>query len=284
MRPYQWVKNLFVFAPLIFAEKLYHGHELLLAALGFLLFSLTSGSVYLLNDIVDAEADRAHPFKRLRPIASGRLPISAAKIAIVVILLGVTLISLSVGPVLTAVILGYAAMNVAYSFHLKHVPFLDVTIIALGFIARVVCGALVIDVRISPWLIGCTFLVSLYLGLGKRRHELAAIGPSASHHQRRVLRLYNLGAVDRTMPIVGLLTLAAYVFYTLSADTVERFGTTKLVLTAPMILVGLSRFLVLAHRPKTAFSPTDAMLRDPLMIGVVVVWGVSVVAIIYNWI
>lgn len=281
MRPHQWVKNAFVVAPLVFSENAGDVTQLSLAALAFALFSVLSGCVYILNDLVDAEADRAHPVKKHRPIASGFLSVPVARASLIGLLLSALAIAALVSPIFAAIGAGYFAMNVAYSFRLKHVPFVDVGLIATGFILRILGGAVAIGVPVSPWLFACTFLLAVFLGLGKRKHELLLVSEGGHTKQRRVLQDYDVEHVRIAMQISGLLTLVSYVMYTVVGTTVSSFSPRDLVWTIPFVGLGLFRFLMLTNHATDARSPTDMMLRDPPFLLNVLAWGIVVVVVIY---
>ena len=280
LRPRQWVKNLFVLAPLVFAEHAADGGLVLRAASAFALFSLLSGCVYLLNDIVDVESDRIHPVKRHRPIASGRLPLSQARAA-----LGV-LIVLSVGAScaldlrFAAVGLTYFVLNVGYSFALKHVAFVDVLTIATGFILRLFAGALAIDVPLSLWLGLCTFLLATYLGLGKRRHELL-LSLETGVRSRKVLNSYRPRSLSLVMISFCLATAGAYGAYVMLGETLASYSPYALWPTIPCVVVGLARFYQLTSRDVTGSSPTEAMLSDWPFVLNIAVWTALVVWVIY---
>jgi decaprenyl-phosphate phosphoribosyltransferase len=282
MRPHQWVKNLFVLAPVVFAHEL-NDPTLFIAALGaFAVFCLLAGSVYTLNDLVDADADRVHPVKRFRPIASGRVPVPVARAMVVVLVVG------SLGAALTAgllyhrlpffvVALLYFLQNVAYSFRLKKVAYLDVGFIALGFVLRVLAGGYATLTPVSGYLIACTALISLFQGFGKRRHEL--LGAAAAKKQRAALEAYSPRILTVAMWITGIASVAAYLAYTL--DPPAFFHTTHwLWLTTVHPLFGVIRFMELVvGRPK-AESPTQEMLRDvPFMLNLVL-WIAEILAIV----
>ena len=279
MRPQQWVKNLFVLAPLVFSQNLLTPDLFLLALLGMALFCATSGAVYLINDLFDIERDRVHPIKRHRPIASGRLSRRAAWVAAVSIVSGGLACAAILAPWFAVILGGYAALNLWYSLHLKHVVFLDVTVIATGFLLRVLAGGLVVDVPISAWLIICTFLLSLYLALGKRKHELHTVG--AERQSRGVLRHYELSHIKTAMVIAAVVTLLSYSGYTLDPATVEEFNTRWLPLSIPCIAIGLSRFYRLTQSFEFG-SPTELMLRDRIFVGNILIWAILMVVIIYT--
>jgi decaprenyl-phosphate phosphoribosyltransferase len=280
MRPRQWAKNVFVFAPLLFALRLTDGHSVLGSLVAVALFCLASGAVYLVNDIVDREADRAHPEKRHRPIASGRLAVPLAGGAAVVAVVFAVGLAAAWQVYLAAVIAAFFLLNLAYSFWLKRIPIVDVLVISAGFILRVVGGALAIEVPISLWILVCTFLLSLYLGLGKRLHELIGLGES-NRTTRAALRGYRIRPTRLLFRTVGLLAVVAFACYTLSPRAAENFGTIGLIFTVPFVVLGLWRFALLAEAGHRSSSPTEALLSDPPVLVSALLWGVSATAIIY---
>jgi 4-hydroxybenzoate polyprenyltransferase len=282
MRPHQWVKNLFVVAPLVFAEQALDAAHLVHAAAAFLVFSVLSGCVYILNDLVDVENDRLHPTKRFRPIASGALPIMTARTALAVALVGSIVASFIAFPTAFAAIgLAYFTLNVAYSFALKHVPFVDVACIASGFILRLIGGAVAVSVPITPWIFGCTFLLALTLALGKRKHEILQAGEKKGE-QRRVLERYDLGHVKLAMVGLAVATVLCYVAYTIFGSAAGRlFHPRDLAWTIPCVIFGLFRFVQLTDRAEDGRSPTDLMLRDGPFLANLGVWSVVVLIVIY---
>lgn len=279
LRPKQWVKNSFVAAPLFFSLRLLDPHSVLRTAAAVGLFSLISGCVYVLNDLVDVEADREHPKKRNRPIASGALPVGVARSFLVVAVPVCVGLAIVLQPWFAAVLSGYFVLNVAYSFRLKHVAYLDVLLIALFFILRVLAGAFAIEVVASPWLLGCTFVLALFLGFGKRAHELATAVDASK--QRAALQRYDLRSLRWIMHVLAVLVLVTYAAYTRSPHTVAQFGTPALIYTMPLPAVAILRFIRLATSPKDAESPTDAMLRDPVFMAAILVYVVATGAILY---
>lgn len=280
LRPHQWVKNAFVLAPLFFA-KAYTDPVLSAKALAAaLLFSLAAGTVYLLNDLMDVERDREHPVKRYRPIASGLLPEAVAWRALVGIGAVAAVGSYLLAPLFAAAVGTYLVMNLAYSMKLKHYAFVDVAIIATGFVLRVLAGAAAVSVVVSEWLVACTFLLALYLGLGKRRHELALYLSGSVERTRRVLDSYRLENVDFGMLVCSGLTTAAYTIYTLTASLPDQplravatpFASVWLPVTIPMVVVGLARFFQIVRR-EDARSPTEMMLRDKPFVLNIGVWA-----------
>lgn len=282
LRPHQWVKNLFVAAALVFSRNL--GDLALTArtALAVLAFCALSGAVYAFNDVRDVEADREHPTKRRRPIASGALSprtalLWAAALAAAALAGGAMLgawVALYAG--------AYLAQNIAYSIKLKHVAFVDVALIAAGFLLRVLAGAAAISVPVSGWLLVCTALISIFLGFGKRAHELAwAERHGKATATRAALAGYRLPVLRASMYVLAVTTVLAYVVYTLDPHTASYFGTTRLVWSAPFVAGGIVRYLSLAlWRPRDA-SPTEAMLRDGWFIADAVGAAVVVLLAIY---
>lgn len=293
LRPHQWVKNVFfVLAPLVFSKDvLLHtaqGPALNLLVTGRALaatgvFCLLSGAVYTINDLADIAADRAHPIKRDRPIASGLVPERLAR----GMAAGLVAVSLAaayfIAPALAIVSLVYLVQNIAYSFSLKKVAFVDVGLIAFGFVLRVLAGGIAADVHVSAYLLACTALLSLFLGFGKRRHELALENPS---RHRAALDVYTPAALNIALGVTGTATLLTYVAYTLDPATRAFFNSNYLWLTTPFTALGIVRFLMLvsgrAGRGVRAESPTQEMLRDVFFMLNIAVWVALVVTIVYR--
>ena len=284
MRPHQWVKNLFVLAPLVFARELFEPAAALRAFAGFVAFCILAGSVYVLNDLVDVEADRVHPVKKNRPIASGRITVPQARGAFVV------LVSLALGSALAlglpffGAVAAYLVLQLLYSFRLKKVAYLDVLCIALGFELRVLAGSFAARVPASAYLLVVMFLLAAFLGLGKRAHELAALAlrsGGAPGQTRAALRAYDLRTLTPLLYATGAATVLTYVVYTLDPRTVEQLGTQYLPLSALCTFFGVARFVHLVRRKADAESPTDAMLRDWPFLGNLGLWAAAVVAIVY---
>ena len=284
MRPAQWVKNLFVLLPALFAKAHTAKDPTLLgqAGLGVLAFLLLSSAVYLMNDVLDADRDRLHPVRRHRPIASGALSIPAAVTGALASLVGAYAIGYALGGEFSLAATAYLAINVAYSGGLKRVAWVDVLCIAIGFVVRVLAGCSAIRLEpseISYYLIGCTFLGALFLALGKRRHELASLGDAA----RRSLGGYRKGTLDAAMIGVGAATLGVYVLYTFSGRTLEYFGTHRLAFMIPFVAFGIVRFLGVVRRPGETRSPTDVILRDVPFLANSLVWvGVALWAVYWQ--
>jgi decaprenyl-phosphate phosphoribosyltransferase len=294
IRPHQWVKNLFVAAPMVFHKDLVstsaQGDPTLnlkvtgQAVLGTVVFCLLAGAVYTINDLLDVEADRIHPVKRDRPIASGAVPESVAKpFAGLLVVLALGLGWWQLGVTFTAVAAVYFAENIAYSFKLKKVAFLDVGLIALGFVLRVVAGGFATRTTVSWYMLACTALLALYLGFGKRRHELSL---EHAGKQRAALEAYSKRSLDVALVVTGLATAATYFAYTLDRDTEAFFQSKNLWLTAPFTVFGIIRFLFLvsgrAGRGLKAESPTQEMLRDVPFVLNLVLWVIVVFVIVYR--
>lgn len=281
LRPDQWHKNLIVFAALIFAVKLLDPAALARATAAFLIFCAVSSVVYLINDVADREQDRQHPVKRLRPIASGALsPGTALTVAVV---LGATALAVAfwLRPAFGLAAAAYLALFVVYTSSLKHIVVLDVMTIAIGFVLRAVAGGLVIDVHISNWLLVCTMLGALFLGLAKRRHEMTLLAEGAGGH-RKILEEYDTYLLDQMIGVVAAATMVAYIIYCASPETHAYFGTEWLVLTTPFPIYGLFRYLYLVHRKAGGGNPSDLLLNDRPLLACVLLWGLTSVLIIYR--
>lgn len=281
VRPHQWVKNVFVLAPVFFAKNLFEP-DLLRRAIGaFGVFCALAGAVYTINDIVDAEADRHHPVKRHRPIASGRISAREAK----ALAFGLMLVGLGGAAYGTTGFLvvawTYFLMNLAYSFKLKQYAYLDVGIIAAGFVLRVIGGGYGTHIHVSAYLVVCTALLALFLGFGKRRHELAAAAARA-RSQRAALSGYSALGLDWALGITGAATAVTYLAYTLDPVTREFFGSDKLWLTTVFVVLAELRFLYLVRSRPHAESPTQEMLRDGPFVAAVFAWVMVVIWIVYN--
>lgn len=268
-RPKQWIKNGFVFAALIFASKIGHPDLVLKTLAAFGLFSLLSASTYLFNDIMDREADRRHPLKRNRPIASGRLSVRPAAISAI----GSLVVGLGLSGLLDyrfgLIAAGYVALSAAYSVYLKHLVLIDVFAIAGGFVLRAAGGAAVIHVHISPWLYLCTILLSLFLGFGKRRHELLVLEEGARVH-RRNLEEYTGPLLDDLINIVAGATVIAYSLYTFTPFSSAAPKNHAMMITIPFVLYGVFRYLLLVHRTDFSGAPEEAVWRDiPLLLDLV---------------
>ena len=281
MRPRQWTKNVVLYAALVFDQQLTVGNlpAVLRTTAGFVIFCLLSGVVYIINDIADVEADRQHPDKRRRPIASGILPIPVARTFVVIVLVVIIPLSVLLSPAFAAIAISYLLLNLAYSFRIKHIPLLDVFAIALGFVLRVAAGVVLIDVaRFSPWLYVVTTLGSLYLGFGKRRAELALLADGANAH-RRVLDGYTLPLLDQLITIVSSTTIVAYSLYTFSAPNLPENHI--MMLTIPFVIYGIFRYLYLIQVKHSGGAPEDVLLSDRPLQASIILWGISVLVVFY---
>jgi 4-hydroxybenzoate polyprenyltransferase len=281
VRPKQWLKNFFVFAPLIFAKQLFVPEALHSAIQAFVAFCLTASAIYIINDIADVEADRVHPTKKNRPIASGAVSVGKALIVLSVLLILDVLLVFRMDLRFVIIISTYFILNVAYSFKLKEVLLLDVFIIAAGFMLRVVGGAYAIDVRVSSWLVLCSLFISLFLGFAKRRGELQQALASGGEIRRKVLLLYRTDFIDQLLTIAAAGTVISYALYTVSARTIGVFGTEKLIYTTVFVIYGVFRYLYLIHTSPTVESPTTAVTSDIPIIVTGLLWIASCIVLIY---
>lgn len=279
MRPRQWTKNAFIFAALVFDKQLFVLDSFLRTFIGVILFCLISSSVYILNDIVDVEADRQHPDKKNRPIPSGKLPIQVAWGSLFIIVAIVIIASYFLDLEFMFVVIGYFILNIAYSLWLKHVPILDVLIIATGFVLRVHAGVTLIQVeRFSPWLYVLMTLLSLFLGFGKRRAELALLAHGAGSH-RKVFDGYTLPLLDQYIMIVSGTTIVAYALYTFSAPNLPE--NHSMMLTIPFVVYAIFRYLYLIQVKHAGGTPEEILLSDrPFQISMIL-WGLAVIAVFY---
>jgi len=280
MRPKQWMKNGFVFAALVFDEKLFQPLLLAKIMLAFVIFCVASSAVYLLNDLADREKDRQHPTKRRRPLASGELPPWVAVVAIGVFIVVSLLAALWLGWRFALVIAGYLALNVAYSFWLKHVVIVDVFLVAAFHLLRVVAGVVVVQAeRFSPWLYICITLLALFIAIGRRRNELVLLGEGNATAHRTSLQEYNLRLLDDMIGLVTSAATVAYSFYTFSAPNLPT--NHAMMLTIPFVLYGLFRYLYLIHVRSEGGAPEELILRDKPLLASVALWGLAVVVVLY---
>lgn len=279
MRPHQWVKNLFVLAPLLFAKELFDAPMLLRSLAAFLAFCMAAGTVYILNDLVDVDADRVHPLKCHRPIASGLVPIPVAKRAAVGLVATALGGAVLLEPLFAACTAAYLVLNLLYSLRLKRIAYVDVLCIAGGFELRVLGGAFAAEVPASAYLLIVTFLLAAFLGLGKRMHELTQ--GEQGRKQRASLRAYRKGPLTALLYTFAAGTVGTYAVYTLDPNTRAFFGTNYLVFTTAFTLFGVLRFLALVRQRPHAESPTEEMLRDTPFLANIGMWTVAVFVLIY---
>lgn len=281
LRPIQWSKNVFVFAPLVFSRHLFDLAYVERAVAAFAVFSLVSSVVYIVNDIADRTADRMHPLKRLRPIASGAVGVGQA-IATAAVLLSVAGFGAQWLGVKTVFITSlYLLLNLGYSLGLKQVILVDVFIVASGFMLRVLAGVFAIGVQVSPWLVLCTLFVSVFLAVSKRRAEILLNIEQETEHARPVLRHYDIQFIEQMMTVTAAGMAISYALYTVAERTVEVFGTENLIFTTVFVLFGIFRYLYLMRARKTDDNPTHLLLSDLPTLLNIAAWFLACVAIIY---
>jgi 4-hydroxybenzoate polyprenyltransferase len=281
-RPKQWLKNFFVFAAILFAGKFLDPGLLLKNIVAFMVFSLTSSIVYIINDIADAEADKVHKKKRFRPIASGAVNPKEALIFASFLAVLTVLLLLKMNQFFSVVIGVYFILNVMYSFKLKHVVILDVFIISIGFMLRVEGGAAAIEVPISSWMILTTIFLSLFLGISKRRAELTQYEIDNIENQRRVLTHYDISFTDQINTVAATGTIICYALYTVSDKAVGTFNTENLIYTTPFVIYGVFRYLYLLHKKNLGESPEQIVTKDLSLVINIILWFVIAFTIIYK--
>ena len=281
MRPKQWIKNILIFAALVFDRQLFDVEPFLRTVAGFVLLCLASSTIYLINDIADIEQDREHPKKKNRPLASGALSVRIAAVAALVF--GIIAISTSfiLGAGFGMILFLYLIINLFYSFWLKHIPIIDVMLVASGFVLRVGAGvSLIVVERFSPWLYVCTTLLALFMSFGKRRAEIKLLADKANSH-RRVLDGYSIALLDQLIVIVSATTIMAYSLYTFSAENLPENHV--MMLTIPFVLYGIFRYLYLIQVEDAGGAPDELILSDiPLMV-TLVLWGLLSILFMYLW-
>lgn len=276
MRPGQWTKNLFVLAPLVFGKAVGDPHAILRTALAAAAFCLVSSAVYLANDVADRSADRVHPLKRRRPVASGALSAPRALGSGALLLAAGFVLAFFASPAVLVPIGIYAVLSLAYSFALKRVALLDVLVISSGFVLRVLAGAVAANVRASHWLLLCTFFLALFLALSKRRGELVSLGAGG----RASLEELSLPLVESFETVALGVTILCYALYTVAPETVLWFGSDRLMVTVPFVVFGLFRWRLLESR-RTFEDPSADLFTDPGLLATVFLWGVTCAALIY---
>lgn len=279
MRPHQWVKNLFVLAPAVFAHRMLDVTAALRVTLALLAFCAAASAIYLINDLRDREADRHHPLKRDRPLASGALSPRVAWVAALALGAIALAISFWLGPTFAAVLLLYLVLSLLYSWRLKHVVIVDVMVLAFGYLLRVEAGAVAIDVAVSSWLLLCTLFVALFLAFAKRRHELLLLTDRAAD-QRRVLSQYSPAFLDQMINVVTAGSVISYALYAMAEESVAKHGR-GLLYTVPLVLLGVFRYLYLVYQRPTHGDPTREVLADPPFLANLALWGAAVVWILY---
>jgi 4-hydroxybenzoate polyprenyltransferase len=278
LRLRQWSKNVIVFAGLIFAKKLNDPQAIMLALAAFIIFCLLSSLVYVINDMLDIEADRRHPKKRFRPLAAGQITMGQARVIIVVLFLLTLPPAFVLNPLFGVVAAVYFVSNLAYSIRLKHVVIVDVFLVASGFVLRAMAGALVIRVDISPWFFLCTTLAALFLALAKRRHELLLLNDNAAEH-RKILEEYSTPLLEAMVAVVTSSTVMAYSLYTFFAENLPR--NHAMMFTIPFVLYAVFRYLYLAYKKDEGGSPDEVLIRDIPLLSCIALWGLTSVFFLY---
>lgn len=279
MRPKQWTKNVVVFAPLVFDEKLFAPEQFARTLLAFVLFCLISSTVYIINDLADMEKDRLHPKKRARPLASGELAPSAAVFTAGIFVAVSIPVALWLDGGFSLILFSYLLLNIAYSFYLKHLVIIDVLVIAAGFVLRVAGGVAVVGVeRFSPWLYLVITLGALFLGFGKRRHEMLLLEDSADAH-RAILAEYTVPFLDQLIGLVTSTMLIAYSLYTFSAPNLPE--NHAMMLTIPIVLYGVFRYLYLIHVKKEGGAPDELLVSDKPLLATALLWVLAVILVLY---
>ena len=279
----QWIKNLFVFVPLLFSQHIFNKAYLLPAISAFLMFCLVSSIVYVFNDIVDIEADRAHPTKKDRPLPSGSISIQNAVITIIVLAVLVALFLPALNVRFRIFLLSYFLLNIFYTFIFKHIVLLDIFSLAAGFMLRVMAGAFVISVEVSSWLILTTMFISLFLGIMKRRSELVLINDEPNKNTRKVLASYSLNFTDQMATIAAAGVIICYALYTVAERTTKLFNTDHMIYTTPFVVFGIFRYMFLVYMNKKGENTVEIMLTDIPMIINVVLYIAAILFIIYRF-
>jgi len=280
MRIPQWIKNLILFAGILFGKRITDKSAVITVILSFFLFSIIASCQYVINDYLDKEEDARHPEKKKRPIASGAIEGSIA-LAITLIILPLALVaSYMLKPSFAFIVLFYLLFNIVYSKYLKHLVILDVMSISIGFVLRAIAGAIVIDVAFSSWLLLCTFMLSLFWGFSKRRGELDLLEGNAGKH-RKILNEYSTSFLDLMMSIVATMTLMSYVMYTISASTIQNLGTDKMIYTVPIVVYAIFRSLYIIYIKNMGHNPTKAILTDRSVLASGFLWLAVVFLVMY---
>jgi 4-hydroxybenzoate polyprenyltransferase len=280
MRPYQWTKNLLLFAALVFAGELGHAEKALVSLAAFVAFCLAASATYIFNDLLDIESDREHPKKRHRPLASGALSPFAAWLLLIALFAASIAIAWSIRVEFLLALVAYVVLTLAYTLKLKHVMIVDVMAIALGFVIRAVAGALALNVPFSNWLVVCTLFLATFLGLSKRRQEIVLLEEGAQSH-RQVLQHYTVHYLDQLILIMAGGTLITYTIYTCSPEVIQRLGTDKLYVTLPFVVYGLFRYLHLIHHETGGGDPSSTLIKDRPLGVTVVLWAIACAVLIY---
>ncbi len=279
IRPKHWVKNLFLFLPLLFGLQMLAPKSLLNASIAFVSFCFAASSMYVFNDIMDLQGDRFHPIKKHRPLPSGRINVTTAYLTSIILMLVSLFLGFFVNSGFVLVVVTYMAINILYSVYLKDIVIIDVFIIALGFVLRIVAGSVATDIQMSKWILLCGFTLSLFLGFTKRRAEILELGENFASH-RAVLSHYNPYFLDTMINIVNSLTVITYLLYTIDSTTIDKFGN-KLFLSLPIVLYGIFRYQYLIYHKGESSSPTENFLTDIPLLSAVIIWAIFCGTIIF---
>lgn len=282
LRPKQWIKNGFILIPLLFARKVFDYPSLLESLAAVAVFCLLASAIYLINDLFDIEADRRHLLKKRRPLAAGLISPRLAKTSAAVLLFSALLLGVYVGLGFFLILIIYLTVQMLYNYRLKEVVILDVFCVSAGFFLRVLAGAVAIQVVISHWLVVCTILLSMFLALAKRRHELVFMGLSEAENHRSVLSKYSSYLLDQMVAVITAGALLSYMLYCVSSETIEKFGTDKLIYTFPFVLYGIFRYLYLIHKKDQGGSPEKVLLSDRPLLLDVILWVLFCILFIYG--
>lgn len=286
-RPHQWLKNVLVFAAVIFSGQFMVPGALLASLITFVAFCSLASAIYILNDIVDRESDKLHPLKRTRPVASGALSIKVASLAsFLLALIGLCLgffvgSSFESASLLTFWFLViYMVMQITYTFWFKHIVIIDVMFLSAGFVLRVLAGGVAVGAALSPWAIICTILLALFLGFGKRRHEITLLESGAASH-RRSLREYSPYFLDQMIGVTTASTVVAYALYTMDEGVIDKLGTDKLFITLPFVIYGIFRYLYLVHQKEEGGDPAKALFGDKSILIDGALWFITILVLLY---
>lgn len=281
LRVHQYLKNLFIFLPLFFSLRIVEVDLLLDASLAFVIFSAVASALYIFNDTLDVEEDRAHPVKKNRPLAAGRISARVALTLAAVLLVTGLAASWLLSPDMFPFLVLYVILNVAYSIRLKHIPIIDCFIIAVNFVVRIFVGGAVTHVKITMWIVIMTFLLALFLALAKRRDDVL-IFLETERKSRKSIDGYNLAFIDSAMMIMAAVTVVAYILYTVSPDVIAKFGTDKLYLTTAFVILGMMRYMQITFVEENSGSPTEILLKDRFVQLTLLGWIVAFGSMIYR--
>lgn len=281
LRPVHWIKNLFIFLPLIFGKKMFDYPENLTTIIAFIVFCLAASAVYIVNDIIDVKKDKAHPTKKLRPIASGKISIRNGMIAASTLFVISLVLSISVNPLLGVIVLAYFIFNLIYSKILKDIVIVDVFCIGAFFLLRIIAGSLIAGVNLSHWMIFMIVLLALFLGFNKRRQEIKLLKDESDTH-RGVLAEYSTYFIDQIIAVITSSVVIVYMMYTVDSQTVGFFGTDHLIYTVPFVYYGIFRYLYIIHKKRKVEDPTTILITDKVTQANIFLWLIVCIMVIYG--